>query len=240
MGEFKDYCNALFGEYNNNIRVINKESTNRLMELIRDENLEVVKTKKIFIGKFYYLRYDYNGNKIWCPVFVLGEKYKTDTQKRIIEVINLEYLPYNIKIELFDILFDLNKDIISYNKDLNYKNQNAEKEKQILNISERFNSLLDRYKYSKTFYNFLKIKELYVISTNFAPRFMFVDTLLINLKSMRDLSLILEDYDMKNRLNIVMNELLSIQEDLNKGQYNNYLKRLRNLERKYKLFENKK
>jgi len=84
MGHFKDYCGKLFGEYNNNIGTITKESTDRIFYLINNPNEEIYFDKKLSIGKFYLIRYDYNGNKIWCPIFIIDDRYKTDTQKRII------------------------------------------------------------------------------------------------------------------------------------------------------------
>lgn len=244
MGEFKDYCGKLFGQYNNNIKKITTESTERIFYLMRNPNDEIYYSKDISIGKFYLIRYNYNGNKIWCPIFVIDDRYKPDIQKRIIYAINIDYLPYAYRIIFFDILFTSFRDTIEYNKSPDSP------EKPLKVNFELMQKLLKKnggYEYSITAYDYLKIDGIsgggnpktFFISTNFAPRFMFINTKIVNMKSMKDLTIIMDDLNMKNKLNDLIESFEKIKEDLDIDDQKEYYEKLKSLERTYKLFENK-
>lgn len=245
MGHFKDYCGKLFGEYNNNIGSITKESTDRIFYLINNPNEEIYFDKKLSIGKFYLIRYDYNGNKIWCPIFIIDDRYKTDTQKRIIYAINIDYLPYAYRVIFFDILFEQFRKTIDFNVN---KSENDIEKSLTVNFEFIFNLLKKNggYEYSITAFDYSKIDginngipKIFFISTTFISRFIFINTKKVNMKSMRDLSIIMDDYDIKNKLNDLINEFNLIKEDLDINDQKEYYKKLKNMEQRFKLFKNK-
>jgi hypothetical protein len=245
MGKFQDYCGKLFGQYNNDIVKITKESTERIFYLIKNQNNEIKYSKKLTIGKFYLIKYDFNDNKLWCPIFLIDDRYKPDIQKRILYAINLDYLPYAYRILFFDILFDSFRSIVEYNE-----NDNIDEEKPFpINFEEIYNLLKKNgdYEYTITAFDYLKIDgiikgspKIFSISTNFVPRFVFINTKIVNLKIMKDLSIILDNYNIKNKLNNLIEEFEKIKENIDVNDQKEYYKKLKNLESKYKLFENNK
>lgn len=245
MGKLKDYCNKLYGQYNNDIKTITLDSTNRIFDLIKKPNKEIFFTKKLSIGKFYIIRYNYNSNKIWCPIFIIDDIYKPDIQKRIIYAINIDYLPYSYRILFFDILFSSFVDIIEYN---NSDNIDEEKSLKVdFNLIYKLLKNNGQYEYSITAFDYLKIDginkgepKIFFVSTNFISRFIFIDTKIVNLKNMIDLSLILDDYNMKNKLNYIINLFKEIEKDLDINDQKTYYKKLKLIENKYKLIDNNK
>jgi hypothetical protein len=247
MGDFKNYCASLYGEYHGNLGKIVHDSTERLFELVHNNNLEIAYSKNITPGKFYIIKYNYNGNKIWCPIFVIDDRYSTKSQKRILYAINLEYLSYDFKILLFDILFKTYKRAIDYNKDQNNANKNVNFERHIDINFEKIYKLLKTYNrdYAITAYDYMKIDganagkaRIYGVSTNFTPRFIFVDTKKFNITSMRDLSIIIEDLEIKRKLGELIELFENIENELDEKDQEKYYKKLKDLESKYKLYEN--
>ena len=71
---FTDEIRALYGEYEKNIKVIRNESTLELFTyVLKNPNKQVRATSvsNMQIGKFYIIKYNYNGNKIWCPILTI-------------------------------------------------------------------------------------------------------------------------------------------------------------------------
>jgi len=245
MGHFKDYCGKLFGEYNNNIGLITKESTDRIFYLINNPNEEIYFAKKLSLGKFYLIKYDYNGNKMWCPIFIIDDRYKTDTQKRILYAINIDYLPYAYRVIFFDILFEQFRKTIDFNAN---KSENDIEKSLKVNFEFIFNLLKKNggHEYAITAFDYSKIDGIkggipktFFVSTTFLSRFIFINTKMVNMKSMKDLSIIMDDYNIKNKLNDLINEFNLIKEDLNINDQKEYYKKLKNMEQRYKLFKNK-
>ncbi len=126
---FSSYCSALFGQYSNSLKSVVQDSTEMIFELIQNPiTLELRPSRDIQKGKFYMIDYSYNGNDIWCPIFVIDDRYNTENQKRIIYGINLDYLRYDYKINIFDYLFKVQENVIKYNKESNDRNENVLKE----------------------------------------------------------------------------------------------------------------
>jgi len=249
MGHFKDYCKGLFGEYNNNIGKMTIDTNKRILYLTKHPNHELFLDRKdkngLSIGKFYFIKYNYNGNKIWCPIFVIDDRI-SDTQKRIIYAINIDYLPYSYRVIFFDILFDKFKKIMDYNT-----NKGEKVRERPLKVNFEFiQKLLKKnggYEYAITAYDYSKIDglltgtpKMFFISMSFVARFIFIDTKKINKKNMKDLSISMDDYDIKNKLNNLINEFNEIKESLDIKDQKDYYKKLKNLEQKYKLFKNNK
>jgi hypothetical protein len=240
MYNLKSYCGKLFGQYNNNIKKITKESTDIVFELIKKPNNELFFAKKFYIGKFYFILYNYNGNKIWCPIFLIDDRYDPINQKRILYAINIDYLPYAYRIIFFDILFNM------FNKTIEYNRSDSINMEKSLNVDfELIYKLLKKngeYDYSITAFNFEKIDQIkkYFISTNFVNRFLFIDTKIVNIKNMRDLLIVMNDLNIKNRLSNIIELFEKIKEDLNINEQKKYYKQLKSIESMYKLIENNK
>lgn len=245
MGNLKDDCSGLFGQYNGNIKLIKKESTDRLFYLIKNPNLEVSPSKNIKKGKFYLIKYNYNGNKIWCPIFVIDDRYVTTSQKRIIYSINLDYLPLSPRITFFDIILDSNYDIIEFNKKQNELNIDQNGEKPLKITFENIYKLLKNnggYNYSITAYDYMKIDGMtkqipmiFGVSTNFCSRFMYVDTKKYNMVNMRDLSIKLDELDIKRKLNDLISTFESIKTEMDKNDVKETYKKLKNIEKKFNI-----
>lgn len=186
------------------------------------------------IGSFFLIKYYYNGNNIWCPIFTI--EFRTAKNKNILYAINLDYLPYKYKIQFFNLLtktfsseYDKNKDIKGVKNEYPFK-VNFE-------MIYRFLHKAGNYNYAITAYDVTKIRDIYKVSTNLLYRFIFLSTKKINRKNMKDfldklmeskektnLKKLLEDYD----------ELLDSYKDDSKEFY----ERLKLLEGHMKLFEN--
>lgn len=245
MGHFQEYCRKLYGQYNNNLKKITDESTERIFYLIKNPNEEVKYSKKFQIGKFYLINYNYNGNKIWCPIFLIDDRYKPDIQKRILYAINIDYLPYAYRILFFDMLFSSYLSIVEFNK-----REDINEEKPFPIDFESIQKLLKNngeYQYTITAFDYLKIDGMkqntpksFFISMNFVHRFIFINTKIVNLKNMKDLSIMLEDMNIKNKLNRLIEMFDEIKDDININDQKEYYKKLKNLESKYKLIEDNK
>jgi len=246
MGKFKDFCEDLFITYSKNIGKLTKDSTDKIFSILKKPNNDIYPVKDISIGKFYLLKYNYNGNKIWCPVFIVNDEYDTIKQKRIIYAINIDYMPYSYRILFFDILFDNFRKTIEYNNGVINKNQelplkiNIKYIYKLLKINGGYEYVITAYDFSKIDgYSSGKLK-LYFISTNFVHRLIFINTKLVNLKNIKDLSLLMDNYNIKNKLDSLLEEFENIKNDLDEKDEKEYYKRLKKLEQKYKLIKNKK
>ena len=125
--EFEIMCLHLIEKYNKNIGLLAIETTKEIFRLTRDtSNKYVMETtvKKMNLGKFYLIRYNYNGNKIWCPIFAI--EYKIVKNKNILYAINLDYLPYKYKAKFFGKIFYLFKDEILKNQEIITDRQQTE------------------------------------------------------------------------------------------------------------------
>ena len=238
MGEFKDYTLKLFGQYNNDISTITKESTDRIFYLLKNNNEEIYYSKKIMIGKFYMIKYDYNGNKLWCPIFVIDDRYKPDIQKRIIYAINIDYLPYNYRILIFDMLFTAFENTIDYNKN-NHPDRSLKVDFQTMYNMLKNNG---QYDYAITAFDYLKIVGadkgtpiIFEVSTRFLSRFVFINTKNVNLKLMKNLMVVTNDLTTKDKLKSIIEIYESIKDDFSPEEQKEYYKKIRSIEKKYKL-----
>lgn len=247
---FGEYCSALIGQYNGNIKKLVEESTEMIFNLIlKNQNLQVRRTKKgeIIKGKFYVIQYNYNGNKIWCPVFVIDDRYNTELQKRIIYAINLDYLPYRYKIAYFDKMFKLSKYIIDKNKIINDQDGNVNDEKPLdVNFEIIYKSLKNNgeFSYSITAYDYTKIvgiekgdPRIYGISTTILSRFIFIDSKIINknimMQHLRETDILEEKLKLEELLKLLDKITFDYDNDVKE-----YYQRLKLIENNYKLYKN--
>jgi hypothetical protein len=264
-------CYSLLGEYNSNIKNCIYDSTQIIFDLIKNNNHEVkiTKSSKLLPGKFYILKYEYISDKyyeekyfnnktvpslnIWCPVYVLGfresekiiQRYSKN-KKMILYALNLDYLPYNYKIALFDRIFKSNIERVEKNKDLHASGENVLNEYPMEVESFALYNLLKKnggYEYCLTAYDPDKIvnfindtPELYSISTIIAHRLMFVDCKILNMKNIID---VYKDSDIdiiKDKLKSILEDFQKILNDLESDE-KTLFKKLRQLENHFELFK---
>jgi hypothetical protein len=234
--KFRKNVEALMGQYNNNIRVLTNESTIQIFQTaFRDPTWQIKITThtKMRKGCFYIIKYNYNGNKLWCPILTLD--YKVKDNKNILYAINLDYLPYKYKIIFFDVLFHTNKIIINRNE----VTQNVLKEKPLdltLEGIYKFLQINGKKEYSMTAFDILKIEKVYAISTSILERFIFLTTKYINKMMMLETLEKNQDQIKKDKMKKKIekyDEILKLYED----DVELYYKSLRNFESNLKLFD---
>ena len=111
--EFEALCLNMMSDYGG-AKLYELDTTQEFFNsYLKENNKQVSPTRvsKINIGKFYMIQYNYNGNKIWCPIFSID--FKIIKNKNILYAINLDYLPYIYKIRLFNKIFTFVSKIIS-------------------------------------------------------------------------------------------------------------------------------
>lgn len=247
---FATYCSALMGQYNDNMKRLVEDSTGMIFKLVlKNPSLQVRRSTNatINIGKFYIIQYNYNGNKIWCPIFVIDDRYSTELQKRIIYAINLDYLPYRYKITYFDKLLKMFSTVVEKNKLNNDNNGSVNDEIPMkVNFESVYQSLKTNgnFNYSITAYDYTKIvgvgvtdPQIYGISTTILSRFIFIDAKIINKGVMMD---VLRDSEVEKEKD-KLKEILAAYEKTAFDYENDvkeYYQRLKALENTYKFYEN--
>lgn len=246
---FAIYCSGLIGQYNNNMKKLVDDSTNIIFNKIINPSNQVKKTinNEILIGKFYLIKYDYNGNKLWCPILVIDDRYNTQFQKRIIYALNLDYLPFKYKIIYFDKLLNIFSSI--YQKNINIIDNENDVNSELpfkINFESIYKTLKDNggFNYAITAFDYNKIVgvndgngEIYGISNTILSRFIFLNTKIINGRMMME---ILKDNNIEKNKDKIKEILKNYEKTI--FQYDNdvkeYYQKLKLLENSYKLHDN--
>lgn len=240
---FSEYCTALLGQYNNNLKNIIYDSTEMFLKLTKNPTHEFKKTKDISNGKFYLIRYSYNGLPIWCPIFVIDQRYNSDTRKRIIYSINIDYLEYKYKILFFDLLYYKQSEIVNKNIKLNDNEiKSIDESPFFVNFEYMYKLLKNNGEkhYSITAYDFNKIyglnngdPNIYCVSTVIIPRFIFLDPKIINSKVIQNMIIKENDIIKRRKLLELIEEMDNILKEY-ENDIDEYYKRIKLLENKYK------
>lgn len=199
---FSDEIRALYGQYEQNIKAIKDESTLELFTyILKNPNKQVRpnSVSKIQIGKFYIIKYNFNGNKLWCPILtippvpnknesgILEKQLKVSGQKKILYTVNFDYLPLRYKISLIESIIKNNFDRYEKNKNKISEGENVKEELNFqVNWIYSFLKNNGNKNYAITAYDVLKIENVYEISSTILQRFVFLDTYYINKKLMYD------------------------------------------------------
>jgi hypothetical protein len=233
---YEYYVNALrdqFGDLDSLVYACNKEVF--LLRKNQTEWFQSLPLNKIQPGRFYLINYNFNDNRLYCPVFVIDYRVSKNN-KHNIYAINLDYLPFDYKKIYFNELYNLAEPIFIKNADA----QNVLSEASIpVNFENIYKSLEKNggYNYAISAFDVTKITECYLVSTNLMYLITHVHMRPINIALMKELS---ERYDKgnetKDKLEILIEELenttLSYDTDVK-----DFYKKLRNLENNYKLFD---
>lgn len=197
--KFTEEVRALFTQYEKNIKVIRDESTLEIFTTVLKKptnQIRITNIKNVTTGKFYIIRYNFNGNKLWCPILtippvpnknelgVLERQLKIKGIKKILYAINFDYLPLRYKASLIDRIIVTNPDRYNKNED---KIANGER----VTMEYGFKipwiyTFLKKYKknYAITAYDISKIDRVYDVSSTILQRFIFLDTYYINKRLM--------------------------------------------------------
>jgi len=249
---FTEEIDALYVQYGKNIKKIKDDSTIEIFtHILKNPSKQIRLTglKNIQIGKFYIIRYNFNGNKIWCPILtippvpnkreegIIEKQLKLYNTKNILYAINFDYLPIKYKTALIDI-------IIKYNKE--HYDKNSDRISSGGRVTDEFNFKVTwiynflksngKKNYAITAYDISKIDKVASISSTILQRFVFLDTYYINKRLMyetlqniakEDLR---EDFSKKIKM---YEEILKIYED----DAEKFYKSLRNFEKNLKLID---
>jgi len=249
---FTEEVRALFGQYNNNIKKIRDDSTLMLFTyILKNPNPQVRSTnlKNVQIGKFYIIRYNYNGNKLWCPILtippvpnknengVLERQLKIVNNKNVMYAINFDYLSIRYKAALIETIIDNNTDRYEKNVDKIADGQNVKSEFNF-NVKWIYNFLKTngQKNYAITAYDISKIDKIFEISSTILSRFVFLDTYYINNRLMYetlnslDNQILIEDFTNKIK---TYEEILKMYE----SDVEQFYKSLRNFEKNLKLID---
>jgi len=249
---FQEEIRALIFEYNDNIKKLKDESTFELFSYILknpSNQVRATNIKNIQIGKFYVIKYDFNGNKLWCPILtippiltkneegILDKSIKIVNSKNILYALNFDYLPLEYKILLIDVIIKSN--INRYETNQN-KISVGESVKEELNF--KVNWMYDFLKrngkknYAITAYDISKIINVFEISSTILQRFIFLDTYYINNKLMYEtLNNVANEklrLEFSNKIKIFEEIIQMYEKDVE-----NFYKTLRNFEKNLKLIE---
>ena len=234
--KYLHYVDALKGKFGDLASMI-KETNYDIFSLRNQYNKEFfeIKLDRIQIGKFYLLLYNFNGNKLFCPIFTID--YRVKNNKNILYAINLDYLPFLYKKMFFNKLYSDFEQIFLFNTDAD----NALVEKTIpINFEFIYNALKDngKYHYAISAFDVLKISECSVVSTNLMYLITHVHMRKVNITLMKNTMKAYEDKDFKQqKLKYTIEELEKMEESYD-NDVTVYYKKLKQLENNYKLFEN--
>ena len=249
---FTEEVRALYGQYSQNIKVIRNESTIEIFTyILRKPNNQVRGTtiRNMQIGKFYIINYNYNGNKLWCPILtipplpnknelgVLERQLKIVNTKKILYVVNFDYLPLKYKVFLIENIIDQNKSV--YEKNSNkiasggkVKEENSFKVFWVYNFLKRNANK----NYAVTAYDVTKIDKVFEVSSTILQRFVFLDTYYINKRLMYDMLDNIQNEKLRGEFSgkiKTFEEILKMYET----DIENFYKALRTFEKSLKLTE---
>lgn len=249
---FTEEVAALFGQYQKNIKVIRDETTLELFNyILKKPNNQVRATtiKNIQTGKFYIIQYNFNGNKLWCPILtippvpnknekgILERQLKIIKDKNILYAINFDYLPLKYKALLIETIIKTNID--RYEKNSN-KIYNGDRVKDEFNFKiEWIYTFLKKHdkNYSITAYDVSKILKVFEVSSTILHRFVFIDTYYINRRLMQDKLQSIQNEqlreDFSNKIKTYDDIIKIYETDAEK-----FYKSLRSFEKNLKLVEN--
>lgn len=250
---FEEEIRALYGQYDRNLNKLMEDSTLELFTFILKKpysnQVRITSVKNMQIGKFYIIRYNYNGNKLWCPILTippvpnknesgfLQMQLKLINNKNVLYAINFDYLPIKYKISLIDIILRANVDKYEKNKDIidSGKNANVEYPYKI-NFIYTFLKTNGNKNYCITAYDIAKIDKVFDISSTILDRFTFLNTYYINKRLMYETLNNVQNQKVKEEFS----DKLKIYEEILKlyeTDIEAFYKSLRNFEKNLKLIE---
>lgn len=251
--KFTEEVRALFGQYQKNIKLIREETTLEFFSyILKNPNNQVQKIpiSKMEIGKFYIIRYDYNGNKLWCPILtippvpnknengILEKQLKIVNTKKILYAINFDYLPIKYKAKMIEFIIKNNEQRFERNSNLISRGEKVREEINFkINWIYTYLKRNEQRNYAITAYDVTKIVSAFEVSSTILARFLFFDTYYANKKIMMDKL----DNIQTEKLRIEFSEKIKTYDEILKiyeTDVETFYKSLRNFEKNLKMFDN--
>jgi len=159
--------------------LVSENSTKWLLSRLQtpDEGFKAVKSKNMYVGKFYFLLYDLDGKSSkmeqYSPILLVD--YRNVMGKKIIYGISLNFIPQNIRLLFFDGLLESFQDVF-LPLDSKEKIGNAEKPLPI-NFKIAFD-MLDKigFQYVIREFDIQQVNKAYEVSMQMLPRYMTVNS----------------------------------------------------------------
>ena len=236
--EFEYYVRALRGQFGGNLDQLIFETNKEIFWMRKNPTdwFKPIPTKRIQTGMFYIINYEFNGNKLYCPIFSIDYRV-SDNNKHNLYAINLDYLPFDYKVIYFQEIYNKGKQIFEANANAS----DVLSEKKIpVNFEGVYNSLKSNggFHYCISAFDLNKINEVFVVSTNLMYLMIHVHMRPLNIELMKQL---MNQYDKGSEINEKLEKLINELEQMTINfdtDVIEYYKKLRNLENNYKLFDN--
>jgi hypothetical protein len=234
---YEYYVRALRGQFGGDLAKLVFECNKEVFKSRKEQTswFQPSPNNKIQTGRFYLILYNYNGNKVYCPIFTIDYRV-SEYNKHNIYAINLDFLPFDYKMIYFNQMDKIAKPIFDFNADV----KDVWKEKKIPVNFETIYKTLEKnggFNFAITAFDINKILECYIVSTNLMYLITNVHMRSINVALMKELSESYEEgTEPKMRLNKLLNEMEEMTESYD-TDVKDYYKKLRQLENNYKLFD---
>lgn len=232
---FEYYVRALRGQFDNDLSKLIMESDKEIFLMRKNPTTSfmIVPHNKLQIGKFYLINYNYNGNKLYCPILTIDYRV-SEKGKHVLYALNLDYLPFDYKLLYFNELHNSAKDIFDNNS--NSSDFMAEQPLPI-NFEMIYKTLESNggYNYAISAFDVTKIVELFGVSTKLMYLIIHIHMRPVNISLMKEMMNKYENgTEEKNKLNDLVNKLEEMSQTYD-DDVQLYYKKLRNLESNYKL-----
>ena len=234
--QYMYYVRALRGQFGGDLMRLVHETNKQDFYMRRNptEWFQPMAKSHIQTGRFYLINYDFNGNKLYCPIFAIDYRL-TEHNKHVLYAVNLDYLPFDYKMLYFNELYDVMRQIFEFNADV----EDVLKEKRLPVTFETIYKTLEEnggYNYAITAFDINKIVELFIVSTNLMYVITNVHMRPVNVKLIKKKAEEYEEgFEEKEKLDKLVEQLenLTLTYDTDVKAY---YKKLRQLENNYKLF----
>lgn len=250
--KFSEEVRALFKQYQQNIKVIREESTLEIFTYILKKPNNQVRPSTVSlmqIGKFYIIRYNYNGNKLWCPILtipplknknengILERQLKIVNNKNVLYAVNFDYLPLRYKALLIEAIIKNNDDEYNKNSDKISSGGRVREERNFkVHWVYDFLKRNGKKNYAVTAFDILKIEKVFEVSSTILQRFVFFDTYYVNKKLMYDTLQNIQNEKLRNEFSNKIKMFEEILEMYDKD-VENFFTSLRNFEKNLKLMD---
>jgi hypothetical protein len=209
-----------------------KESTEIIFKNKDENKYRGLITKKInmqninfSIGRFFLVKY----YSMWLPIFTITN------EDNLLYVIILNYLPYKLKIEIFNRIWLTNKDVIKNNINKTSADKEVSLHKTDFKILYQLIKEFD-LGFSVRPLDVSKIKHSILISTDLMNRILFFDPKVINFKILETILLNEDSPEKKRTLEKIISDYIEILKGYEEDSVEFY-KKLKLFEKYYKIID---
>lgn len=167
----------------NTIEMMYKELGNSLYnknyEFIRDylnTNENVISINDIILGKFYFMLYNINGKTSNMEKFnpILAVDYVDRNGTRMLYGLSINFIPVNVRVNLFNTILNHNLDILEKNEDLDVNKQYELKNINFASIYSLIKSI--GFEWALREFDMKLVNRLTEIDTKMLPQFITMGT----------------------------------------------------------------